>query len=163
MNNIFYNNKFPFHYSIGAIVLNENNQVMCHHFKQIFEFVDLFICMRETPEENETIAETLERGLREEFGATAEIDHYIGSIVSHHDGDDIKNIEKTTLYFLCHLKDCNPDIRDKDDPESGSEIVFLEINKLIEKCKNQGKRYSYRTDFDESKILEQIKNISMEK
>ena len=158
MNNyLFYDRDFPSHYSVGAVVLNEKKQVMCHHFKKIQQFEDLYILMRETPELNESVEQTLERGLLEEFGASAKIIHYAGSIVSHHGDDRLSDIEKTTLYFLCQLESFDINNRQKDDPESSSEIVFIDVDELITKSKNQGIRYSDRTDLDESKILLQLK------
>lgn len=158
MNNyLFYDQDFSSHYSIGAIVLNEKNQVMCHHFKKIQKFEELYILMRETPEINEGVEQTLKRGLLEEFGAEAEIIHYTGSIVSHHDDDNISEIEKTTLYFLCRLENFDINKRQKDDPESSSEVSFMDIDELITKSKDQGTRYSDRSDLDESKILLPLK------
>lgn len=156
-NYLFYNRQFPAHFSIGAVVLDKDNKIMCHHYKEIDPFSEIYVLMRETPEKNESVEKTLKRGLMEEFGATAGIVHYLGSIVSHHNTDNIENLEKTTLYFQCQLEDFSPENRFKDDPEAGSEILFLPKEELVEKMKSQAERYPERTDLDERKILNKIK------
>lgn len=153
---LFYNKKFPVHFSVGAVVLDSDNRLMCHHFDKIDKFQELYILMRETLEPDESIEQTLARGLQEEFGASAKIVHYLGSVVSHHADGDIPNIEKTTLYFLCKLIDFNPEKRAKDDPEFSSEIQFLSIDELKEKMKSQSERYPERTDLDERAILDRV-------
>jgi hypothetical protein len=150
---------YPYHFSVGAVVLNEKDEVLCHHFKDLLHggmsIKDLYLLMRETPDPGETIKETIDRGLMEEFGAKAEIEKMLGSIVSSFPEKDLK-IEKTTLYFLCRLKSIDINNRDKDDPEAGSEILFLPRKDLIKKMNIQGKKY-HRSDWNESQILERIK------
>ncbi len=151
--------QFPCHYSIGAVVLNDKNQVMCHYFDEISGLKQLYILMRESPEKNESIEQTLKRGLMEEFGAKTDIVQYIGSLVGFYNEDKLKNIEKTTLYFLCKLKEFDLAKRDKNDPEFGSKVLFLTIDDLITKIDSQTKRYKDRSDLDERKILEKVKII----
>lgn len=111
--------------------------------------------MRETIEPHEAIEDCLSRGLMEEFGAEGGLKLYLGSIVSHFTSKD-SNIEKTTLYFLCDLVSFDLAKRKKEDPEFGSEIVWLDKDELIQKMKEQGKRLN-REDLDESKVLQGLK------
>lgn len=149
---------YPYHFSVGAVVLNDKNEILCHHFKNILHgglsIVDLYLLMRETPKSNETFEETISRGLMEEFGAEADIEQTLGSIVSSFPEKDLK-IEKTTQYFLCKLKSIDESKRSKDDPERGSEILFLPKKELIEKMSIQGEKY-HRSDWNEAVILERL-------
>lgn len=146
----------PFHLSVGAVVLTKDNKVLCHYLKKINELSEIYLLMRESIELSETMEETLNRGLMEEFGAKAEIITYIGSIVINEKWfGEIKKevtVEKTTLYFLVKLISQDNALREKDDRESSSEIVDMDIDKLIEKMKDQIKRYKIPS-LDESKIL----------
>lgn len=167
MKSYFQGNKdHPYHFSVGAILLNDKNEVCVHHINKIDlplklkgywteqGLVDFYILMRETPSPNEGVEETLKRGLVEEFGATADIIDYIGSIKSHwsHEGVDV---EKTTIYFLCKLINQDSSLR-RDDIEGRTDIEWQTIDFLIPKMKEQSQRYT-RTDIDESSILEKLK------
>jgi ADP-ribose pyrophosphatase YjhB (NUDIX family) len=153
----------PFHLSVGAVLVNEEKQICCHYFKQFktkFDnetYEDFYILMRETLENNETLEEASERGILEEFGAKGKIVNYVGSIVSEFNRDDVL-IEKTTVYFLINLEECDLSLRKKDDEEKESEIQWHSIDFLISKMKQQNKKYK-RTDIDESSILEKVKKM----
>lgn len=151
----------PHHLSVGAVVLNDQKEVLCHHFSSItlngVTANDLYLLVRETLESGETLEEAVHRGLKEEMGAEAEIETYIGSIASEFPRGKIL-MQKTTLYFLCQLKNIDASKRDVTDPEAGSKITFLPIDKLIKKMKTQSGRYG-RTDLDESSILEEVKKF----
>lgn len=161
MNHFQRSEEYPFHISIGAVVVNKNKKVACHYFKSleiadIGKFENFYILMRETIEPNESIEQCLTRGLKEEFGCEAKIRHYIGSIVSKFPLTSAGLIvEKTTLYFLCDMINCDKSIRKLDDPEGSSEIVWLEPTELIIKMKEQRLRLA-REDADESGLLENI-------
>lgn len=149
----------PYHLSVGVLVLNSRNEVLCHHFPSIIidgkTITNLYLLVRETLEPNETLEKALHRGLQEEAGAVADIKAYLGSIVSQFPrGGEI--MEKTTVYFLCTLVDIDNSRRNTNDWESGSDVLFLPIDVLIDKMKLQGERYK-RTDIDESIILERLK------
>ena len=152
--------EFPYHISVGAVLLNEKDEVCVHHFGTHTlggkTAKDFYILMRETPESDEAIIEALHRGLFEEFGATASVIHYIGPLVCEVNYKHLK--EKTTLYFLCKLLDQDENDRAKDDPESNSSIEWLGIDFLIEKMQKQGKETGL-ADLDESKILQRTKQL----
>ena len=71
---------------------------------------DIYILMRESMENNETPLMTLQRGLKEEFGATANPIAFLGSL-SGYLPDVRLPFEKTTLYIACQLIDWNPENR----------------------------------------------------
>ncbi len=151
----------PYHLSIGAVVINEKNEVCCHHFDSVtlrnvfVELKNFYILMRETVEMGETIEETLHRGLMEEFGITGDIVTFLGSIKGHYPLEGV-SVEKTTLYFLVKLKTFDPKLRSKKDEESESSIEWQTIDYLIPKMQEQGERLR-RTDLNEAPILERAK------
>lgn len=149
----------PYHISVGAVVRNQNGEICCHYFKSLSHptrgiFEDFYILMRESIEPDETIEQCLARGLREEFGMSATLESFLGSVISHFPIGDSK-IEKTTLYFLCSPIADDKYERKADDIESQSEIKWLKPAELILKMKEQAVRMG-RDDVDESKILETI-------
>jgi len=150
----------PYHISIGAVVMNDKNEICCHHFDKIsiggFLFENIYILMRETIEPNESIEQCLERGLREEFGMKAELVSYLGSITSLLDLKDLPRVEKTTLYFLCKPISFDFNKRKVGDPESSSNIEWIKVDDLIPLMKKQVEKYN-REDADESKVLMRIK------
>lgn len=158
------NSKHPQHISVGAIVLNDKKEICCHHFDSTkFDFKgylkdqgleDFYILMRETMEPNETLESALHRGLMEEFGIEAELIDYTGSIQNHFESKGVE-IEKTTLYFVCKLKNQDLSKRSSGDVEFESQIEWHTADFLIPKMKEQAIKYN-RTDIDESKILERI-------
>jgi hypothetical protein len=161
------NSQHPQHISVGAVVLNDKSEVCCHHFdttKGEFKgywkdqgLQDFYILMRETIEPNETLEQALHCGLMEEFGIEAELIDYIGSIQSHFESKGI-TIEKTTLYFLCKLKNQDLTKRSSGDVEYESQVEWQTADFLIPRMKEQARIYG-RTDVDESPILEKIKNV----
>jgi NUDIX domain len=144
--------KQPYHLSIGAVLFNQNGQIACHHFKEIFGHKEIYILMRESMENEETPLMTLERGLKEEFGASAEPLAFLGCL-SGYLPDPGFFFEKTTLYIACQLIDWNPDNRNCNDPEAGSTIEWMEPLELISIMKQQGIRFKHRVDVDESEMI----------
>ncbi|MEK7117959.1 MAG: NUDIX hydrolase [Patescibacteria group bacterium] len=159
------NSEHPQHISVGAVVLNDKGEICCHHFdSKKFDFKgywkdqnleDFYILMRETIEPNENLESALHRGLMEEFGVEAELVDYTGSIQSHFKSGKVE-IEKTTLYFLCKLKNQDLEKRSRGDVEYESQVEWHTVDFLIPKMKEQVVRFG-RTDVDESSILEKIK------
>lgn len=166
MSKYFYgHSKHPQGLSVGAIVLNSDKRVCAHRFtkEQILPYVendnisgDIYLLMRETIEDGESLEKTLERGLREEFGIKARLIDYVGSITSKYSHDNV-DVQKTTVYFLCGLIN-QDDSKRESKIEGQSEIVWMEIDELIEIMKNQSKSIS-RTDVDESFVLERVKKL----
>lgn len=144
--------KQPYHLSIGAILFNQNGHIACHHFKEILGHKNIYILMRESMENNETPLQTLERGLKEEFGAIAQPIAFLGCL-SGHLPDARLPFEKTTLYIACRLIDWNPNSRNLNDPEASSTIEWLKPDTLISLMQLQGIRFQHRVDADESEMI----------
>ena len=144
--------KQPYHLSIGAVLFDQNGLIACHHFSEILGHKDIYILMRESMEDDETPLTTLFRGLKEEFGATAEPVAFLGSL-SGHLPDPRLPFEKTTLYIACRLIQWNPEERESADPEASSTIQWLEPDELISLMQQQGVRFQHRVDADESEMI----------
>lgn len=143
--------KQPFHLSVGAVLFDQNGLIACHHFKEIFGYQDVYILMRESMENDETLLMTLKRGLKEEFGAKAHPVAFLGCLTGYLEGHEL-SFDKTTLYIACQMIEWNPQNRDPDDPEAGSTIEWLEPQQLISLMELQGIRFN-RVDADESEII----------
>ncbi len=142
----------PHHISVGVILMNDKNKIACHYFAdpKIRNYPkNFYTLLHETVEAGESLEKTVERGLKEEYSMIGIFGHYVGSIVSHFNIKDV-SVEKTVLYFVCTLT-CIEN-RDLSDPESASEIKWMDIDELIEVMKRQG-------EDDESKILEDVKKF----
>ena len=150
--------KLPFHISIGAVLTDEQGRICCHFFNDDTMLASrgitgtIHLLMRETLEPGETIEGALERGLREEFGATGVIRGYLGSIQSHFPRKGGIIVEKTTLYFHVEKQSLDETLRAKDDVEAGSVMQWVEPKELQSIFSEQGKRFQ-RTDLNESKII----------
>jgi ADP-ribose pyrophosphatase YjhB (NUDIX family) len=164
MNNYFQGTvDHPYHISVGAVVINDNNEICCHYFgdgsrrNKFSKYSDFYLLMRESMEMGESIEQTLHRGLKEEFNCKGEIITYIGSLQNKYFVGDTQ-IEKTTLYFMVKYLRQNEGMRDENDPEGESEIQWQTPDFLIEKMKEQAVRLGNET-FDESVILERSKEF----
>lgn len=157
-NHFKYSKENPTHLSVGAVVINDKNEVLCHYFEETpkWKLKNIYMLMRETIEPDETIESAIHRGLMEEFGVTGEITGYLGPIISHFYSKRLDdNIEKTTIYFLVKLIKLDESKRDPNDPEFASQIQWYKPEFLIPKMKEQGK-HPGRSDLDESSILERL-------
>lgn len=145
------NNK---HLSVGAVLYNDEGKVLVHHHtadrwpEKYKHFGNLYVLMRESLEQREVLEDALARGLMEEFGAVGEIEHFLGSIIAEDIWseefvkEDInpEMVQKTTLYFLVKLVSIDESKRLKGDPESGSELLWMSIDEIIEEQKIQFER-----------------------
>ena len=164
MKNIYKNSKeFPYHISVGAVLLREDGAVACQHFSKetILKITgierDVYTLMRETIEEEkgETILDALHRGLDEEFGVKGEVRGYLGSLES----DVINSVaaypvdfKKTTLYFLVDIEP-GQNLR-IESSDTGVNFVnkWAEPRELIELMDKQSEGLA-RTDLSESEII----------
>jgi len=141
----------PYHLSVGAVLFNQNGEVACHHFKGIFGHMDIYILMRESVEDGDSLLDTLQRGLMEEFGATAKPKAFIGCLSGPLPDPQVP-MEKTTLYIACEVEQWDPAHRDPNDPEAFSEIEWLKPEELVALMKRQGALLQ-RVDADESEMI----------
>jgi ADP-ribose pyrophosphatase YjhB (NUDIX family) len=111
--------------------------------------------MRETVESGEGLEEAVLRGIQEEFGATGEIEKFIGTLLTKFPRGNVW-VEKATLYFIIRLKEFDINARVLEDCEKDSVIQWQSIDFLISKMEEQRERFE-RTDFDESEILKRAK------
>lgn len=152
--------EYPYHVSIGGVVVNKDKKICVHHFDTItvdgFTAEDFYILMRESPDPGEDYQETITRGLREEFGLVAKQRHFIGSLQD--ELPFVNNKEKTTLYFLCDFISQSVEDRKKDDPESYSKIEWQDCDYLIRKMIEQGRKYP-KFGIDEHIIIERTKEL----
>lgn len=145
--------KQPYHLSVGAVLFDQKGLIACHHFQEILGQKDVYILMRESMENDETPFMTLQRGLKEEFGATAEPVAFLGSLSGKLPHTRLP-FEKTTLYIACKLINWNPAERDLNDLEATSTIEWLEPELLISLMQKQGIRFNHRVDADESEMIQ---------
>lgn len=158
----------PYHLSVGAVLVNQENKVVCHYFSKVPDVLpepfknitDIHILMRESMEMGETIEEALSRGLREEFGAEGKVIAFLGSKEEVAPGKSLQMI-KTTLYFLVRMTSMDASVRESDDMEGDSEIVTLPIDVCVSNMKEQGKRIDTGT-FDESDMILRAKEMILE-
>jgi hypothetical protein len=150
--------EFPYHVSIGAVVINSRHEVLCHYFEYLklkfFEAKDFYLLMRETPESGENYFDTLKRGLMEEFGAKARPIGFLGSLISDFliTGVDekIEEVQKTTLYFLCEFESLDEALRNSGDVEGKSILKWMAIPDLV---KHMQKWQGVNANLDESEVL----------
>src|SRR5579862_4974674 len=143
--------KQPYHLTVGAVLFDQKGRIACHHFKEIFGHKEVYILMRESMENEETVLMTLHRGLQEEFGAVAKPVAFLGCLSGFLDYPNLP-FEKTTLYVVCQSIEWDSSKRDPNDPEASSTIEWINPDKLITIMQQQGKRFN-RVDADESEIV----------
>ncbi len=146
----------PFHISIGGLVYNEAGKILVHHFKNkkmgLSTFENLYLLLRETMEPNESIEQTLHRGLLEEFGATGETVRFLGSLQSRYPLDGTW-VEKTTLYFLVKYTGHDELKRQEGSSESESALEWIAPKELLVLLKKQA---TINVSLDESVIVKRF-------
>ena len=144
--------EYPFHISVGVVLLNDKNEVACHFYgeQKIRNYPkNFYTLLHESPEVGESLEDTVMRGFKEEYSMTGSIEHFIGTLVTFFDLDGAK-VERTVPYFLCKLISIQE--RNLADPEAISEIRWMNIDELISIMATEG-------EDDESKILKDVKRL----
>lgn len=137
-----------YHLSVGVVLINNDGFIGVHHFAEPREN---YILIRETIEAGESIEQTAQRGMQEEFGATGKIVGYLGSRVSSYKVDSF-DAQKTVVYVVAQLADWRPETRAQDDREAGSQIEWHAATDLTEKIRQT----HLNADTDESEIVERL-------
>lgn len=148
MENLFaWNNSNKQHLSVGAVLVNSNQEVLVHKLGRIG---NKYFLPKKSHSNNSTLEETLNR-VEAEIGYKIIRNKYLGSRKSTFKVEDESIVNKTTLYFLCNITEQTQ--RDKNDRDSDSELIWLKKDELINIMKEQGK---LENDLDESEILERL-------
>ena len=155
----------PYHLSVGAIAIDAQGQICCHRYEDLSlwghakELGGCYVLMRETMELGETPESALCRGLMEEFGMTAEIISYIGSLrAPFRRRGAPPDIEKTTLYFLVRPETFDISKR-MNDIENTSTIEWKSPKFLMSAMREQSVRFG-RADIDEAAVVERALKFS---
>lgn len=146
---------WPAHVSVGAVLVNERREVAFHYYPRT-ALGEIYLLMRETLENGETLEAGVARGLQEEWGATGEIMAFLGSTYGEFREELLCNgrlMRKTTLYFLIKLVAIDHAKRRADDPERHSQTVWLPLERAINQARAQAGRLPHRPDFDETAPL----------
>lgn len=144
--------EYPFHISVGVVLLNDKNEVACHFYgeQKIRNYPkNFYTLLHESLEAGESLEGAVMRGLKEEFSMTGSLEHFVGSLITRFERDGAM-IEKTVPYFLCKLISIQE--RNLADPEAISEIRWMNIDELIAIMTTEG-------EDDESKILKDVKKL----
>jgi len=149
----------PFQLSVGAVVINNKNQVLCHHFSGVRGSLEIYSLMRQTVEPNKSLEDMVAFGLEKEFGVRTKIRSYLGSIVGQFTNWENAGVEKTTVYFLCEYDGDieNPKMKDEELEGIKSKVEWADLDDLIAKMKSQASSFG-RTDYDESSVLKRVKS-----
>lgn len=150
----------PYHLSVGAVVVNNEGKFLCHHYKHFGgQEYDAYLLMKETAHPGESVEQTLDRGLLEEFGAKGKITAYLGSLVTILPRGDIST-QKTTLYFLVEFLEKDEALRSDEDKDQ-SIVEWQDAEFLIQKMKEQTKHFNGRQTMDESEVIERAQKINI--
>jgi len=148
----------PFHLSVGAIVLDENGNILCEHYDKLNEWEDIYWLMHSTINPNETLEQALHRGLKEEMGVTGEIISFVGvhNYKSEWFGETSSPVEvtKSIAYFTVRLISADESLKSQDNSAYNSRVVALTKKELIQKMKIQYQKYLI-DELDESRVLAQ--------
>lgn len=95
----------PFHLSVGIIVLDANNDVLCLHYPKIDTLENIYTLPTETVITGETLEEAAKRGAQEELGCTVSVIAFLGTqAISDQWWGELgtpTRVEKSIVYFLC--------------------------------------------------------------
>ncbi len=127
----------PHHLSVGAVIINDQHDVLCHYYTEVPESVfgekttDIHLLMTESVEMGERLEDAALRGIGEEFGIEGKVRTFLGSVQSVFYRDTDTKIAKTTLYFLVEYTRKRQELQMLTGWESTSVPKWLPIDELI--------------------------------
>ncbi len=119
----------PFHLSVGTVCTHENKIALVRKANGTYTLP------RETMYSEESLKETLLRGVEEELGIKAKVIRYIGCLITHFNRPGGTDIEKTTVYFLSEKTADGNKLQEED--EKSDIIEWLEKDTCITLLKEQ--------------------------
>jgi sorbitol-specific phosphotransferase system component IIA len=150
----------PYHLSVGAVVLDENNNVVCLHYPNIDEITDVYALLNKTVKPGETLEATLNRGAQLELGHEIEIITFLGtqetSDIWWEELGNPTKMEKSVMFFLAKTTNATPETAKEENEEEKREVISKSFDFLIEKMKTQPLKDGMR-DFNQSEILRRAK------
>ncbi len=121
----------PYHLSIGAVVEDNGKYAL------IKKSDGYYTLPRETTYSNESIEDTLMRGMSEELSVIVKVHKFLGGLLIKFNHSDGSEIDKTTTYFLCSK--VGDSKRVPEDSEIDDEIFWVskdELESKLNACKN---------------------------
>lgn len=122
-------NTNPFHLSIGTVCIHDSKVAL------IKKADGTYTLPRETMCSEESLEESLLRGIEEELGIKAKVVRYIGYLITHFNRPDGTDIEKTTIYFLSEKT--GDSTKSQADDETFDIIEWFEKDTCIKLLKEQ--------------------------
>ncbi len=151
----------PYHLSVGALVYNTERKYLVHYFPEYKHLTDFYRLMKETMEEGESPLATLERGLREEFGASGKMKAFLGSKAFEDTWfsniNNPKTVQKTVIYFLVELQNLDETKRSQEDIEGKTDLRWVTAPELKENMLQKCNEYKIE-EFDEVEIVERAES-----
>ncbi len=162
MDNLYsYSRRNPYHVSVGAVLFNNRGEVCVHRYlstdfpndvKHLSGGLDeVYILMRETLHDGESMSEAVLRGIEEEFGAKGVVEKYLGALISNVDDGDDLIFEKTTLYHSVRLQRVGLK-RDETEIENRSKLLWLAPSDLLSIMEKQVS-LTTREELNETEII----------
>lgn len=147
----------PFHLSVAAIIIDDNNEVLCQHYNQLNSWNNIYWLMHSTVNPYETLEQALSRGLAEENGISAKVITFIGvkDYKSNWFGEINQETEvtKSIAYFIVKYLGEDKSLINIENPGSKSNLEKLSISEAKQKMKSQALKYN-NLELDESGMLE---------
>lgn len=151
-----------YHISVGVVLYNEQKEILVHKYdtNKIPEHLQFlagglemgYTLLRESIEPGETLLAAIERGLQEEFSATAAVERFLGSseclvdMVTH-------EYLKTTLYHAAKLQSLSD--KREDTEENVSDLIWIAPGELLKLLKEQAEG-TKRADLHEAFVIERF-------
>lgn len=151
----------PYHVSVGILLLNKESNIICLHYAAIDELLNIYTLPQKTLKIGETIENAVKRAARQETGSEISISAYLGSIVVKDrwwgELNAIKEVEKTTLYFLAQQES----LRYIDEATAQNEaekrtLCEVSFNKLLDIFTKQQEKDGMR-GFNQLEIVRRAK------